>query len=124
MDVGQLGSERGEGEWTSAGLNAHLVAVVEAPTTANQDAAAAAASAAAGSVQLGLVAVEMSTGDVLHSQFWCAAAHPITFRGLATADTSVAQGFSCIVGCMSALASKSALVKGYMNRWFLHEAVP
>jgi hypothetical protein len=34
LEVGQLGSERGVGEWTSAGLNAHLVAVVEAQVRA------------------------------------------------------------------------------------------
>jgi hypothetical protein len=34
LEVGQLGSERGVGEWTSAGLNAHLVAVVEAQVSA------------------------------------------------------------------------------------------
>lgn len=68
VDVGQLGSERGEGEWTSAGLNAHLVAVVEAPAAVGEGSAAA-GKAGPGGVQLGLVAVEMSTGEVLYSQF-------------------------------------------------------
>lgn len=59
VDVGELGTERGDMGWTSAGLSAHLVVLVEG----------GAAKAAAGAVQIGLVALEISTGLVLYSQF-------------------------------------------------------
>lgn len=60
VDVGELGTERGDMGWTSAGLSAHLVVLVEG---------GAAKAAAGGAVQIGLVALEISTGLVLYSQF-------------------------------------------------------
>jgi len=57
-DVGELAPVASGNGWTSAGLSAHLLVVVEAakpPPGAD--------------VELGLVALEISTGDVLYSQF-------------------------------------------------------
>lgn len=59
VDVGELGTERSDVGWTSASLSAHLVVLVEG----------AAAEGAHGGVPIGLVAVEISTGQILYSQF-------------------------------------------------------
>ncbi len=60
----------------TAGGQSYLVAVVERPA-----ASAGGFDAAAGrsdEVEIGVVAVETSTGDILHAQFRCAAARPGT----------------------------------------------
>ncbi|KAK9916549.1 hypothetical protein WJX75_003960 [Coccomyxa subellipsoidea] len=52
-------SEAGTTSWTNEGLSSYLVCVVEG----------AAENAPQGAVDLGIVAIETSTGDVLHAQF-------------------------------------------------------
>ena len=52
-------SEAGTASWTNEGLSSYLVCVVEGT----------AENAPQGAVDIGIVAIETSTGDVLHAQF-------------------------------------------------------
>jgi len=63
-----VGSAEGAEEAARGGADrqSYLVAVVERP-------AAGGSAGGAGEVEVGMVAVETSTGDVLHAQFRCGA---------------------------------------------------
>ena len=72
--IGQADSQHGSqgyDTWSNERLSNWLVAVVEAPSAAN--------AAARGQVELGVVAVEASTGAVLYSHFRQAHVSPLSF---------------------------------------------
>lgn len=63
-DVGEgrgstFSTEAGTTSWTNEGLSSYLVCVVEGTAESGPQ----------GSVDIGIVAIETSTGDVLHAQF-------------------------------------------------------
>ena len=66
-------SERADASWSNQELSHYLVCVVEAdtqhPSSSSQDALGS--QAAQANVEIGVVAVEISTGDVLYGQFRC-----------------------------------------------------
>lgn len=66
-------SERADASWSNQELSHYLVCVVEAdaqhPSSSSQDALGS--QAAPADVEIGVVAVEISTGDVLYGQFRC-----------------------------------------------------
>lgn len=59
--------------WSNEGLSSYLVCVVEGEAVSPQ-----------GAVDIGVVAVEISTGDVLHAQFRCAHMHSVSRCGIIT----------------------------------------
>ncbi len=63
-------SERADASWSNQELSHYLVCVVEADSThAATSSQETASQAAQADVEVGVVAVEISTGDVLYGQF-------------------------------------------------------
>ena len=59
--VSATDNDAGTAAWTNEGLSSYLVCVVEGPEDA--------ASATRGAIDIGMLAIETSTGHILHAQF-------------------------------------------------------
>lgn len=68
--VSATDNDAGTAAWTNEGLSSHLVCVVEGPEDA--------ASATKGAIDIGMLAIETSTGHILHAQFRWRPAYPLS----------------------------------------------